>query len=345
MAALENDASGDCDEPACIDSFYGSTNANGQGIAIYHLRYVGFDFAAYDLTSDESDNFPANGMFNDGEYEWLLGDGGAGLMQVGTGPYYSLTVSIHAQAYSGSGTFLNPIGIVNAANFAPITNSVAPGEYVSLFGTGMAAAAVPAPSLPLSTTLGGVQVTVNGTLSPLLYVSPNLINVQVPFSTPAESYATFQVINNRAMSNQVTVYTADFGTAPGVYTTTANGVGPADVFHSDYALVTAANPAVAGETLFFYATGLGAVSPTVADGIAAPSNPLSYVNDPNLYVDMFDQNSNVTYANIVFAGLAPGLATIYQVNFTVPSGVASGPAYLEVSTSDGYTSEAMIYMQ
>jgi len=345
ISALENDTSGSCNEPTCIDSFYGSTNANGQGISISHLRQVFFNISAYDLTTDGANNFGSDGTYNDGFIEGLLCAGGAGLMQVGTGQFYTLTVGIHAKQYSGSGVFLNPIGIVNAANFAPITNSVAPGEYVSLFGTGLAPGTASASSLPLPTTLGSVQVTVNGTLAPLLYVSSNLINVQVPFSTPSQSFATFEVINSGVPSNQVTVYTAGFGTAPGVYTSTANGVGPADVFHSDYSPVTAANPAKAGEILFLYATGLGTVTPSVSDGVAAPSNPLSNVDDQNLSVDIFDQNFNVTYANTVFSGLAPGLAAIYQVNFTVPSGVASGVAYLEVNTSDGYTSEATIYMQ
>lgn len=349
IGALEN-TSGGSSQPNSIDSFYGSTNANGQGITISHLRDVAFNFSSsYDFTTDAANNFGSDGTYNDGIVEWLLGAGGGGVMQVGTGAFYTLTVGIHAKQYSGSGVFLNPIGIVNAANFAPITNSVAPGEYVSLFGTGLASETASATSLPLPTTLGTVQVTVNGTLAPLLYVSPNLINVQVPFSTPRADFATFQVINNGTSSNQVTVYTAVFGTAPGVYTSTANGVGPADVFHSDYSAVTAAHPAKAGETLFLYATGLGTVTPAVADGAAAPLTPLSKVDDQNLLVDICDQTCLQTgaaaYANVVFAGLAPGLAAIYQINFTVPSGVASGVAYLEVSTSDGYTSEAQIYMQ
>jgi hypothetical protein len=32
------------------------------------------------------------------------------------------------------------------------------------------------------------------------------------------------------------------------------------------------------------------------------------------------------------------------VNFTVPAGVASGECYLDVGTTDGYTSEAKFYV-
>ena len=69
--------------------------------------------------------------------------------------------------YSGSGVYLNPLGIVNAASYAPVTNPVAPNELVSLFGENLAASVLAAPGLPLPTTLSGVEVTVNDQPAPL----------------------------------------------------------------------------------------------------------------------------------------------------------------------------------
>jgi uncharacterized protein (TIGR03437 family) len=264
------------------------------------------------------------------------------LLQVGNAGYYTLIVSFQAQTYSGTGVFLNPVGIVNSASFAPITNDVAPGEYVTLFGSGMGTTAG-APSLPLQDTLGGASVMVDSIPAPLLLASAGLLNIFLPNETPAYDFATFVVSVGAASSKPVTVYTAS--TAPGVFTSTANGIGPADVFHLNYTYVTAANPAVAGETLFFYATGLGATTPAVADGAAAPSGPFAQVNDPNLEVDIFDSSGNDTTVNIASAVLVPTLAGVYQINFMVPSGIASGIAYLDVGTTDGYTSEAKISIQ
>lgn len=348
FAGLENDASGQSGFNANIDSFYGSENAGGAGTSILHIRLEPFldgEFA-YDLTTDSTYTVPTSGTFQDqcpanspSCYTHIYGLNGQGEIQVGIGPQYSLIIGLRAKTYTGSGVFLNPVGIINSANNAPITNSVAPGEFVSLYGTGLSAATLAASTLPLPTNLGGVQVTVNGTPAPLVYVSSTQINVLVPQSIQSDSYATFQVVNNGTKSNSVSVYTS--GQAPGVFTANQSGTGPAAVLHSNYSPVTASNPAKVGETLQLFVTGLGSVTPAVSDGAAAPSNPLSKVDDQNLQVFL-----DGVEASVSFAGLAPGFAGLYQINFVVPSGVTpSSNVYVDVSTTEAYTTEATIRMQ
>ena len=49
--------------------------------------------------------------------------------------------------------------------------------------------------------------------------------------------------------------------------------------------------------------------------------------------DMNDFNSGVsTQATVTFAGLAPGLAGLYQMNVQVPTTVGPGNVYIEVVT-------------
>jgi uncharacterized protein (TIGR03437 family) len=336
--ALENDTS----SGNAVDSLYGSTLALGDGNHINHYRWRFFGMSAYDYTSDGFTNLASDGTDNNGEFETILGANGQAVLQVGVSSYYSLTVYFQTQKYTGNGPFINPVDIWNAASFAPITNPVAPGEYVSIFGTGLASSTVPAQSFPLLTTLGNVQVMVNGVAAPLDYVSPTQINFVIPYETTG-GFATFQVISDKTPSNQVTVYTS--GSAPGVFAITSNGIGPAAVTHADGSLVTQSSPAVAGETLVLYVTGLGAVNPSVADGVAAPSSPLSYVNE-SINVDIQDTNGKIySAATPAFAGLTPGFAGLYQINFVVPSGVPSGEQWVNVGTQDAYTSEARIYMQ
>jgi len=336
LAALEEDASSLSQGQAAIDSFNGSTNANGQGTSISHFRFDQVGQGVYDYTADDTFSFGRDGTQQKDFFQDILGVNGQAILMVGRQDEYSLTVGFQTPAFSGQGVFLNPIGIVNSANFAPITNSVAPGEFVTLFVSNPSSVTLQAQSLPLQTNLGGVQVMVNGRAAPIYFVSPTQISLIVPYAT-TESFATFRVSSNGTLSNQVTVYTTP--TAPGVYTLTQNGVGNAAALHADYSLVTQDNPAKVGETLQLFVTGLGAVTPAVADGTAAPSSSLSVVNaDVAVFVD--SQQAQVT-----FKGLAPGFVALYQVNFVVPAGVSSGQVYLDVSTPDAYTSEAKLYVQ
>jgi uncharacterized protein (TIGR03437 family) len=349
-AALENDASGLANGANLLDSFYGSTLALGQGNLIMHQRLDYFDSLSYDNTIDDVYNLAADGTYSDANFRTMTGAAGQGVLQVGLNDFYTLAVSFQAKQYTGSAPFINPVEIWNAASFAPITNPVAPGEYVSIFGTNLSSTTKSAPSYPFLTNLGGVQVMVNGVAAPIGYVSATQINFVMPFATPVYSFAQFQVINGNAQSNLVTVYTS--ASAPGVFSLTNNGgdfapaVGPAAVTHADASLVTQASPAVAGETLVLYVTGLGAVSPAVQDGSAAPSQPLSYAVDTSIGIDIEDQ-AFIRYPSpsITYAGLAPGYAGLYQINFVVPSGVPSGLQWVNVGTSAAYTSEAKIYMK
>jgi uncharacterized protein (TIGR03437 family) len=336
--ALEDSVSG---ASHSIDAFYGSWNANGQGVSIAHDRYniLAPSAAVFDYTFDSQSPVQANGTSAPADipYQVTLGAGGNVFIGTGTQGLYSLLVGFSAPKFSGTGVYLNPLGVVNAASFAPITNPIAPGEIIALFGSGLAAGTVSAATLPLPTVLGNVQVTINGTPAPLIYVTSGQIAAVVPVAiSPGNNvyYATIQVINNNTKSNPVTLYTNY--TSPGLYSSTNNGVGSAAAQLSNYSLLTSANPAKVGSTVLLYATGLGSVLPLVSDGAAAPSNPLAYVTDQDLVYVGGQQE------NIIFDGLTPGLAALYQVNATLVAGTPTGSDFTDLSTPDAYTSEVTI---
>jgi uncharacterized protein (TIGR03437 family) len=105
---------------------------------------------------------------------------------------------------------------------------------------------------------------------------------------------------------------------------TANG--PAIVHTNTNQLVTAANPAHAGETLTLYATGLGPVK-AVEIGQPFPASP------PAPAVAPVEITVNGTAASVSYAGGYPGAVDGYQVNFTLPSGIASGMGNLQLSAA------------
>jgi uncharacterized protein (TIGR03437 family) len=346
IAGLENSYDQTQSPPNEVDAFYGSANANGQGTTLFHNRLQNFlvGVGAYDSTFDAEYGSTGNGTIADPTdlpwYQFTFGVNGQAFLATGQQGLYSLMVGFAAPAFPNpaSGVYLKPTGVVNSGNLAPITNPIAPDEFITLFGSGLASAEAVATSLPFPTNLGNVTVTVNGVQAPLYYVSPGQIEALVPASiSPANQvyFATIQVSNNNALSNPVMVYTSN--TAPGVFALAGDGIGPAAAQHANFSTITSSNPANIGETIIVYETGLGAVSPAVPVGAAAPSSALSYAVTP-VQVDFGGVGASLPS----FAGLTPTAAGLYQINVAVPAGAGPDDTYFDISTPDAYTSQATI---
>ena len=83
-------------------------------------------------------------------------------------------------------------------------------------------------------------------------------------------------------------------------------------------LANAGTPVVRGAYIAIFCTGLGAVTNQPVTGAVALSAPLSYaLTQPTVMIG--GVSGLVTYA-----GLAPTLAGLYQVNVQVPPGVTPG---------------------
>jgi uncharacterized protein (TIGR03437 family) len=111
---------------------------------------------------------------------------------------------------------------------------------------------------------------------------------------------------------------------PQILTTSA---GPAIVHSSDFSPITAANPAVAGEILSLFATGLGPTNPDIDPGQPFPSTSLATVNSPVAVT------VNGEPAAILAAVGYPGAVGSYQVNFQMPSDTAKGLATIQLSAA------------
>jgi uncharacterized protein (TIGR03437 family) len=331
------------------DSYYGSTRIFGDsaGNGILHQRLNVPSGLSFDYGFNEQqivlnpDGTTGTSFFG---YDYVFGDGGQAFVAIGSNGYYSLQVGLHAPSFSGSGVYLNPIGVVNAASYQPITASLAPGELITLFGTNLSPASPPPPiqgGQAFPTTLGGVSVTIDSLPCPIYYVSPTQLAVIVPYGVASNQtgLANIQVTNNNVQSNVVQMYLTD--SAPGSFSQNLEGIGLGATLHAATgALVTTNNPAQPGEYISLYLTGLGTVTPAVSDGALGPTNPLSQsdlfgAGSLGVLFNDFGPNGSVGNAgNIQFAGLAPQLAGLYQINVQVPdSGLASGDnVYVEFAT-------------
>jgi uncharacterized protein (TIGR03437 family) len=329
-----------------MDSFYGSFNAVGGGNILGHQRLLLASFnptaiGSSDYTYSDTYNVAANGTYSSPATNpvtnYVVGNG----IRIGSGigPYLGLSVALQAPAMNSSlsttGVFLNPQGIVNAGSSAPFTAGLAPGELLTLYGDNLAPGIQRASTIPLPTTLDNVQVTVNGVPAPILYVYPTQLAAIVPYGVIG-SIAKVQVFNNNVPSNAVTSWISN--TAPGVLTQSSNGLGYGDVLHLNGTLVNAQSPAQIGETVSVYLTGLGAVSPTLADGAAGPTDPNALAKA----VATITAYIGGVPATVGYAGLAPQLAGLYQINLTVPAGLTAGDQSLAIAGPDAYSSVCLI---
>jgi uncharacterized protein (TIGR03437 family) len=339
------------------DSYYGSTNNSGDaaGDGIVHERLSLVALQSEDFGSDDQIVLSSSGAagpdFNG--YQYMFGDAGNAYVAIGTNGNYSLLVGVHAPAFSGPGVYLNPIGVVNAASFLPVTASIAPGELLRLFGTGLAPAGTSIQiqgGQPFPTTgVGGVTVTIDGTNCPIYAVTPTALSVGVPYGVASNQtgLANIQVSNNGTLSNVVQLYLTD--AVPGSFSQGADGIGYAAATHTNGQLITPSNPVQPNENITLYLTGLGTVSPTITDGAVASSTTLDYADlfsSGNLAVN-FNDYTNGSAGNagtITFAGLVPTLAGLYQINVQLPSsGLGTGDnVYAEFITDAADVNEIQV---
>jgi uncharacterized protein (TIGR03437 family) len=329
-------------QPARLTAVVGSVHADGAGDTIWARRTKQTDGPPFDSSPLITYNLNA-----DGAGVWASTPGHVNV-DVDTTTFSSSGVDIfNSTSYeiyfgallapqSGTGVFLNPQGVLNAASFAPPGYPISPGGVMTLFGTGFPATAVTASAPPFGATLGGVQVSVNGTAAPVYSVSSTQISAIVPFAVTG-STATIVVTVNSVKSNSVVVPLA--ATSPGIFSFPANGISSAAAEHADGSLISATNPATQGEIIAMYMTGLGATKPAVADGVAAPGKAL-ITGALAIYVGGVQVPANQIY----YAGLAPTLAGLYQVNFMIPN-VAAGNVGVAVETTEGFTDMVYIPIQ
>jgi uncharacterized protein (TIGR03437 family) len=122
----------------------------------------------------------------------------------------------------------NPVPSVTTVSAASYRGAESGREsIVSAFGSGFAATAQNANTLPLPTTLAATSVKVRDSagaerLAPLFYVSPTQINYQIPPGT-ANGTAEVSVLNNGLVVGKGTVIVMN--TMPGLFSATADGKG------------------------------------------------------------------------------------------------------------------------
>jgi uncharacterized protein (TIGR03437 family) len=216
------------------------------------------------------------------------------------------------------------------------TQPIAPGMLIVLgrLGQGFSYPSAPnqgltsaaAQTLPWPTTLGDVNVSVNGTAAPIFYTGNNCVGnvgaicIQVPFEAPTSGYANFVV--SQASTGAI-LGVGQFAMAkasPAFFTANQSGSGQVAAVNLDTTntLNGPNNPIAPGKTLELCLTGYGQAPGAPADG-AAPTATASTGSDPTIYID------GIPVTSIGYSGLGCGYPGLWQINLTVPSSASASP--------------------
>ncbi len=239
---------------------------------------------------------------------------------VDSGYKATITVGAAFQTPAAAAPAVATGGIANAASGAP---GVAPGSWISIYGSNLSTAArtMTASDLvnnTIPTSLGGVSVQINGKAAFVYYVSPAQINVLSPDDTSSGSVSV--VVTNSAGTSSAAATTLQ-PILPGLFVLSnyvravrpsdsviINGTGAAE---SGYTSAAAARP---GDVLEIFGTGFGPTSSSIAAGTVFSG---SYPTSNPVTVTIGGVSAQVSFAGLV----GPGL---YQINITVPAGLTDG---------------------
>jgi uncharacterized protein (TIGR03437 family) len=214
---------------------------------------------------------------------------------------------------------INAGGVLNAASNDTNGGGLAPGSYISIYGTDLAdtTSIANTASLPLSLAQTAVRFEAGSTILPghLHFVSPGQVNVQIPWEFEGQGSVQLKVSIPYITAASYASYNLSLATyAPGIF----DRGGLAAARDPQFRVIDANNPARRGQAVQLYVNGLGPVDRTPVSGEPTPSDQLARTK----------VNPSVTIggrpAEVLFSGLAPGNVGLYQVNVTLAADTPTG---------------------
>jgi uncharacterized protein (TIGR03437 family) len=238
-------------------------------------------------------------------------------------------------------------GVVTASAFGA-SSSVAPGSWIEIYGSNLAATTTQWTSANFNgadapTNLGGVTVTVGGLPAYIDYVSAGQVNVEVPSGVPAGPQPLIlSTASGTSPAYSVTVNTTEpgFWAPPNFKIAGSQYVGAQSSDFKSYILPTGAvsglssQPASPGDTIILYGVGFGTVTPSTPAG--------QIVSGQTALTSKLEISIGGAPATISYAGLAPNYVGLYQFDVVVPT-VPAGNAVPVTFTLGGVSGTQTLY--
>jgi uncharacterized protein (TIGR03437 family) len=249
-------------------------------------------------------------------------------------------IAISCQTAHAAGPAYTSEGIVNASDYTP--GPFAPNSVISIFGTNLAwdigqIGEAEANSRTLPTYLAGVRVYVDNDLVGLFYVSPGQINFLMPPDlTPGP--ATIRVVREGQPGPlcMVTLLEA----APALFSLPAPWPAGFAIAQQwpEYSRIAPESRTAPGRIIILYATGLGPTAESTVNRYEIPYYPWALLHLSTLKVYL--NGAPLDSEHILWAGLSPGCAGLYQVNIKLPDDVGDDPE-LRIGFGDQLTASGL----
>jgi len=184
----------------------------------------------------------------------------------------------------------------------------------------------------LPTNLAGTCVDLDGKAGYLTFVSPGQINFQVP-AVALDTLVNVRVVANCGAANEVRGSAAAVRSAAAspeflYWVKNADGKDPLVAVNAVTGAYVGANglipglgfaPAKPGDILTIYGVSFGPTAPAFAPG-TAPASTAATVNAASVKMGSVTLNAE----DVLYAGVSPGIAGLYQLNIRVPANLADG---------------------
>ncbi len=231
-----------------------------------------------------------------------------------------LSIVAFLQNTPSSAPYYTEASIANTA--ASIASYYAPNSFVTVYGVNLAFATaaltaddISAGMLPTALPGTGVRVLINQIAADLWYVSPSQINLLVP-NYLAAGPATLQIEVDGLAGPAIAITLS--AVAPAMYQIDAATVL---AVHLDGTEVNSNSPAQPGEVIVLWATGLGPTSPEQLPNQLATAAATLATSDFGVWLNGMPVDPSL----ILYAGVTPGCAGLYQVNLKLPDDTPPNP--------------------
>jgi uncharacterized protein (TIGR03437 family) len=259
--------------------------------------------------------------------------------------------------------------LTNGATFQvrDATHPAAPNSFVSIFASNIGTIDSPSNLFP-ATSYQGLSVMLNGKAVPLYFVLPSLgqINLVLPADLPESGVSTLTINNSLGASQNIAITMAptDIGVFRLSDPSNANRKNGAVLFAGkawrvmpasmatalgigscDGKPITAicGQPATIGDVIQIYFTGGGKATPNgIPTGPVLVTGTVAPADGSVLYKTVETPTVRIggLNAQVLFSGIAPGNAGLYQINAVIPIGSQLGDD-VPVIVASGGTSDTV----